>query len=504
MKQVIFGLLMSLAAFMKPEAIMAESNFNNGTFFVQSNTHVDALPSLHPQYVVNQPFWYELSPSDIQSIHQRDPNTKILRYRSGVEIFNSSMSPTDIPAGGKTWWIDAMKRYNSASDWTDIWNTHKNWFLKDRSGTYIVRSSPVDQPGNDTLPSQSYLMDPGNVGYQEWLFTWIKDRLTAGKFDGVYLDLMFPAVPGRNFLGKPNGMSEATWNQKLSSLVRYIQNKKAQTPEIANKLIIINGVGYGGEGFLSNNGLQYITNTQANGAQFEMFLSDLFLTGGLDEAAWKRAVDLLFSLSALHGNTMRGWVNAKFNVNTNGGGTVEFHKKNSVFVLASYLLGNNSPNFAFGYFGSVLGAGGWVAATEMNFRFTIGSPNGVMEKLPNGLYHRVFAHGVVYVNPTRTTKSFTVANSATDPITNREYTQGETVGMGPQTGKILLRSPSSNPADVTDEGDTPGDQVSQHDADWLKADFGKTGANGWISSDINDDGRVDIFDYNALVAAFGS
>lgn len=63
--------------------------------------------------------------------------------------------------------------------------------------------------------------------------------------------------------------------------------------------------------------------------------------------------------------------------------------------------------------------------------------------------------------------------------------------------------PTKNPADLIDTGDSPGDQVNQHDADKLKSDFGKTGTPGWIASDINDDGNVDVFDYNMLVGAFG-
>ena len=61
-----------------------------------------------------------------------------------------------------------------------------------------------------------------------------------------------------------------------------------------------------------------------------------------------------------------------------------------------------------------------------------------------------------------------------------------------------------NPADLVDTGDTSGDQVNQYDANQLKADFGKTGVAGWIKADINDDGRVDIFDYNELVENFGT
>ena len=62
---------------------------------------------------------------------------------------------------------------------------------------------------------------------------------------------------------------------------------------------------------------------------------------------------------------------------------------------------------------------------------------------------------------------------------------------------------TSNPADLTDEDDTPGNQVNEADYNLLLSDFGKTGSPGWIPADINDDGVVDEADYNELVGAFG-
>ncbi len=62
--------------------------------------------------------------------------------------------------------------------------------------------------------------------------------------------------------------------------------------------------------------------------------------------------------------------------------------------------------------------------------------------------------------------------------------------------------PSGNPADLTDEGDTPGNQVNEFDYNVLVEHFGKTGTPGWIKADIVKNGKVDEFDYNALVSRF--
>lgn len=59
-------------------------------------------------------------------------------------------------------------------------------------------------------------------------------------------------------------------------------------------------------------------------------------------------------------------------------------------------------------------------------------------------------------------------------------------------------TPSTNPADLNSDG-----KVDIFDYNLLVADFGKTGAPGWIKADINKNGKVDIFDYNILVGNFG-
>lgn len=46
--------------------------------------------------------------------------------------------------------------------------------------------------------------------------------------------------------------------------------------------------------------------------------------------------------------------------------------------------------------------------------------------------------------------------------------------------------------------------VGACDYNVLIADFGKTGASGWIPADIIKNGKVDLFDYNILVTNFES
>jgi hypothetical protein len=72
-------------------------------------------------------------------------------------------------------------------------------------------------------------------------------------------------------------------------------------------------------------------------------------------------------------------------------------------------------------------------------------------------------------------------------------------GVNPLLGgspKIITCS--TDPADLNGDG-----KVDIYDYNILVADFGKTGTPGWIPADIIKDGKVDIYDYNMLVGNFG-
>ena len=54
------------------------------------------------------------------------------------------------------------------------------------------------------------------------------------------------------------------------------------------------------------------------------------------------------------------------------------------------------------------------------------------------------------------------------------------------------------PSDLNEDG-----KVDIFDYNIFVTNFGKTGSAGWIKADIDRNGKVDIFDYNVLVGAFG-
>ena len=79
------------------------------------------------------------------------------------------------------------------------------------------------------------------------------------------------------------------------------------------------------------------------------------------------------------------------------------------------------------------------------------------------------------------------------------------IGVGPDDQNSmesvvnwLVTTPANTSADLNNDG-----KVDIFDYNILMSDFGKTGVAGFVKSDINKDGKVDIFDYNILLGDFG-
>ena len=68
------------------------------------------------------------------------------------------------------------------------------------------------------------------------------------------------------------------------------------------------------------------------------------------------------------------------------------------------------------------------------------------------------------------------------------------------TGSVPTSTPPSNvnSSDLNTDG-----KVDIFDYNILIGDFGKTGSNGFIPADIDNNGKVDIFDFNILLGSFG-
>jgi hypothetical protein len=172
-------------------------------------------------------------------------------------------------------------------------------------------------------------------------------------------------------------------------------------------------------------------------------------------------------------------------------------------------------------------------STELNINAgemdaPIGAPIGIGVKLqafgPKG-YIREFTNGWVLLNlnpvgstPSQNAVNFTVPTTLYQYKGNavvKTFNKGDVAGILPMTAVFFLKSqqgtiitstptptPTPIPGDLTDAGDVPGDQVNIFDYSILKQDMGKTGAKGFIPSDIDKNGVVDIFDRNILMGNF--
>lgn len=438
---------------------------------------IDKIAQYKPKYVYNHSFSYLLSPADIAQIKSVSPNTKVILYRSGVELFNPN-GTTDWEYPWESFFANVQ---TSSADWQDIWQNHKDWLAKNAQGEYIHRQPlwAFKQPG------VAYLANIGNAGYQQWLADWVKKRIRDDKFDGVYFDLMYPGYFNGGWTTKPvyNGqtITDDRWKTWQIELITRIRSELKKSQETANGILFLNAV-LSVNDFLQQNGAQYLDATKPDA---------IYLDGWKiweNESEWNQSVTLLQAICQL-----------RFcGIGTHWDDNVTEEESEHLwhFTLSSWLLGNpgNSTIILRTRIGDGSANGKPKFYTWEFFDFLqnvhLGAPQESFTKTNAGLYRRQFASGLVMVNPSSTHKSFLTGRAFTDVFTNQSYTAGSTITLSGRRGIVLVtqQSPTHNPADLTDEDDRPGDEVNVFDYNVLTAGFGTT---------------YDIFDYNILVGRWG-
>ncbi|MEW5805302.1 MAG: putative glycoside hydrolase [Patescibacteria group bacterium] len=456
---------------------------------------LDNLTAENPLYLFSNPFVDTsiLTSGKIQEIHSRLPQIKVILHLLCCTLFDNK-EVDSIPPGK----IHADLQ-NSQGQFDNFWTNHRDAFMKNSGGGYVYYK--IEKTGNYWFyEGDGHLMDPANSFYQNFLYGKIKHYIDAG-YDGVYLDLMYPNFMQKFYYSKPfiNGhaITRDEWNSKLISLSRSLQDRKNNDPDPTMKkaLIITNSVGGGpGDGSDPVDRIQFNRDLQTQGVQIENPFADYrtMTTGD-----WLGTVNRIRDITALRNNQLRGWLN--FHASEQFPNQEECDR-HGLFTYASYLLGNQSPLFAF-QFECAMGPGIHTEPTQNLTRIRLGNPVGPYRQT-SFLYRRDYDNGLVLVNPTDTQRTYQPAVPLFNPYTSAVYPANSTIHVATRSGLVLLKNPARNPADLTDEGDTPGNQVNIYDYNLLVADFGKTGSPGFIAADIIKDGRVDIFDYNILVENF--
>src|SRR3989339_33644 len=445
---------------------------------IKSQNLFDQLVSSNPLYVFSSPFrdTAVLTPTNIQSIHASLPQTKVVLHLLCCTLFDNQTIesiPIKVHAGLQ----------NTQQEFTAMWSNHRNAFMKNSSGDYVYyHIARVGEYWTD--PGDGYLMDPANPHYQELLYNKIKQYIVTGEYDGVYLDLMYPTFMQAFYFSKPivngNPITRDQWNSKLISLSQYLQNRRKNDPNsrMKNAIIFTNSVG-GGPGDSNDpvDRVQFNRDLQTQGVQIENPFQD-YRT--LTANSWLAQVNRIRDISALNNKQLSGWINYH---GAELFPSQEECDQHGLFAYASYLLANQSPNFAFS-FGCRLAAGVNNAPSQNLTHLRLGSPLAPYQLLNSGLYIREFTNGFSLVNIASSALNYKPNTNLQNAYSSTTYPPNTNITLPAKTGLVLLKNaPSSLPGDFNLDG-----SVNLLDYNLLKADFGTT---------------YNLLDYNTLRSHWG-
>jgi hypothetical protein len=322
--------------------------------------------------------------SKVGALKAANPNLKILVYMGMME------SSTTDPTGMTT-----CTPYSTDN------SSHPSWFLNDQNGQRIIDNG---YPGN-------YIMDVGNTGYQQACLAHGLAVAKQGGFDGIYMDEVNAWVGWyfQSGVTAPEYPTIPSWQAATFSLLAY-----GGPAAHAQHLLAIANIG----GATLTTGLWQKWTTPLDGSEEEAWTD-----GGLGLA-----------------QQISGWPTKLANAAWS-----ESHGKYA--ILHSY--NTTRPGNTYGLASMMLVAGGESSyATSNNTSYEawyreyttaqhLGVPAGAYKQLTNGVYERVFANGIVLVNPTATAvPSFSLGGGI---YTGSGVTSVKTVQMGATSGLILIR-----------------------------------------------------------------
>jgi len=183
------------------------------------------------------------------------------------------------------------------------------------------------------------------------------------------------------------------------------------------------------------------------------------------------------------------------------------------FYLTSYLLIQKNPYTYFGYHPSFVFSGDFDIYFYKDWNRNYGDPLGNYTVTSAGLYTRNYQNGFVVVNPTieahvfqfpDPAKNYLLWDSVNGPAANNS------MQINPRQGVFLFNipapsspSPSPSPSAPVKPGDTDNNgDIDIFDYNQVVTDFGKTNDPN-TKADLDHDDDVDIFDYNFVVSNFG-
>jgi hypothetical protein len=284
----------------------------------------------------------------VPTLHAANPNLKVLVYQ---DILISK--PTDPSA------------LTTCTSYADDAANHPDWFLKDQNGS----------PTLDGSYANDYLMDVGNPAYQQACAAHAAAISKQFGFDGVFFDdvtaqLSWDLAAGTSVPAYPK---ITAWQAAMDSMVAHVG------PQMhALGLLAFGNIG----GAAGTPGLWQQWAASLDGAEEESW-------GGAGSASQQ----------------IHDWP-AKL-------AEAAWSEANGKYVLLHSYLSDEAGN-TFGLASMMLIANGWSSYSTTDASGTeawypefataqqLGAPAGPYRQLSNGVYERVFANGIVLVNPTGT------------------------------------------------------------------------------------------------------
>ncbi|MGZ9165724.1 MAG: putative glycoside hydrolase [Anaerolineales bacterium] len=283
--------------------------------------------------------------------------------------------------------------YN-AGDFCYISQNHPDWFLLDANGQRI-RNSPN---------SDSYRMDPGNLGWREYFVRRVLERQNRSGWSGLFLDCLESSLADLQRYGTLPARypDDASYRVAILGFLEYLRVNYSQPygrPVLANIT----------QGLDDATWSSYMQSL--DGAMQERWAVDWDVNIYVNESKWEA------DLARAEKFQSQG----KYLILVAPGNQADANRQN--FAFASYLLISNGKA-AFRYSNSDVYHEVWMYS---NYQVDLGTPLGPRYKSGNR-WKREFTHGVVTVDPVNHTA--TIEASWAWPYVKRLYNAGITSGCG--------------------------------------------------------------------------
>jgi hypothetical protein len=318
----------------------------------------------------------------MQSIKAKNPNVKIIGYK------------------------DFMGMYTYLDDWAEA-NSHEDWFIHDANGNRIKNT----QWG-------WYLMDCGNAGWRQHLFSYVNGKMNNAAYDGVFADDVWNAITDWSLSAFdktiPNSV-RTRWHNDMKGL---LQNVK--TNLLTGKILVVNTDEWETQDYIN----------VADGMMIEGYGHAYW--EGIDTQGTRSTATILQQIAALSRSSSTGKIVYA------ASGTIIPSPMNTAKVNAMvkycygiFLLGEGGSQAYCGFndWWSSDGSHGYYPIMDTQ----IGSPIGDFYSSQN-VYMRDFSGGKVVVN--LASSSYTVNLGGTYKLL--DGTPVSIVTLNPYSGEILL------------------------------------------------------------------